>query len=177
MTKRDILPIDHPLLRKQAKPVSRFGPTLRTLTADMFVTLRAADGSGLAAPQVGQALRLFVAEYDDRQIALCNPVITRAEGETFGAEGCLSFPGFVGLHIRRATHIEVQAQDLRGAPTELVAEGILARIVQHEIDHLNGILFLDHLADLGDLRKLRSNAPEERGAGQKLSATVEGAVP
>ena len=166
MTVRQILPIDHPILRRPARPINRFGSTLRNLAADMFVTLRAADGSGLAAPQVGQALRLFVAEYDDRQIALCNPVITHAEGETFGAEGCLSFPGFVGLHIRRAARVEVQAQDLRGAPLQLVAEGILARIVQHEIDHLNGILFLDHLATLADLRKL----PGDSNVQQELSA-------
>jgi len=167
MTSLQILPIDHPLLRKKSSPITRFGPALRRLVDGMFATLHAAEGSGLAAPQIGQTLRLFVAEYHDEQIALCNPVITRAEGETVGAEGCLSFPGFVGLHIRRAERIEVQAQDVRGAPLHLEAEGTLARIVQHEIDHLNGILFLDHLASLADLRKLRPQP----------TAAKDGAVP
>jgi peptide deformylase len=173
VTLLQILPIDHPILRKQAKPISRFGPALRTLAADMFVALQTAHGSGLAAPQIGQAIRLFVAEHDDQQVALCNPVITHREGETFGMEGCLSFPGFVGLHIRRAARVEVQAQDLRGTPLQFVAEGILARIVQHEIDHLDGILFLDHLADLGDLRKLRSEALGDSDVPQELSTTVD----
>ncbi|HEX3721964.1 MAG TPA: peptide deformylase [Nitrolancea sp.] len=177
MTSRQILSIDHPLLRKQATPVTRFGPALRRLADDMFETLQAAAGRGLAAPQVGRGIRLFVAEDENEQIALCNPMITLTEGETFGTEGCLSFPGFVGLHIRRAARIEIQAQDLHGAPFQLVAEGYLARVVQHEIDHLDGILFLDHLADLSNLRKLRSMPPDDIDAKPETGVTADEALP
>jgi len=177
LTSLQILPIDHPLLRKKAAPISRFGPSLRRLVEEMFATLHAAEGSGLAAPQIGAAIRLLVAEHDEQPIPLCNPVIVSAEGESFGAEGCLSFPGFIGLHIRRATHIEIQAQDPHGAPVEIVAEGILARILQHEVDHLDGILFLDHLASLADLRKLRPVRPLKDADPPEPTVAVDGVVP
>ncbi len=161
MTVPTILPIDHPLLRKTARPVRRFGPSLRQMIDDMFETLEATGGVGLAAPQVGKSIQLLVAAFEEQRVALCNPVITAKEGELIGAEGCLSLPGFVGMNIRRAAHIEVEALDPQGTPVAVSAEGMFARILQHEIDHLHGILFLDHLEDPHDLRPIPSDESEE----------------
>jgi len=163
-----ILPIDHPLLREVAEPVTRFDPSLVDLAEEMFATLRAANGVGLAAPQIGQSIRLFVAEYEDQRVALCNPVITLKEGESTGAEGCLSLPGFVGIGIQRAANIEVQAQDLQGEPVTLRAEGLWARILQHEIDHLDGILFLDYLEEPSNLRRIRTGELDERAVADPV---------
>jgi peptide deformylase len=121
----------------------------------MFETMHAANGVGLAAPQIAQSIRLFVAEYEDRKVALFNPEITKAEGEELGSEGCLSIPGYIGENIRRATKIVVKAQDVHGKPVKIVAEGWFARILQHEIDHLDGILFVDRLDRPEDLREVR----------------------
>jgi peptide deformylase len=161
VTERPILPIDHPILRKTAKPVVRFGPSLRKLVDDMFATLNDADGVGLAAPQVGQSIRLLVVDYEEEHLALCNPVITGKTGESIGAEGCLSLPGFVGTRIKRAASVEVEAQDVHGASVRLSAEGMLARILQHEVDHLDGILFLDYLESPGDLCAIADEAESD----------------
>ncbi len=166
---RPILPIDHPLLRKVAEPVTEFDQWLRDLADTMFTTLHAAEGVGLAGPQIGQTVRLFVAEYEDQRVALCNPVITSKDGETTGAEGCLSLPGFVGIGIKRAERIEVQAQDLHGKRVELAAEGLWARILQHEIDHLDGILFLDYLEEPGSLRSIHTDELDERAVSEPAS--------
>src|SRR3954470_18601536 len=102
MAVRQILPIDHPLLRKSAKKVHRFDASLQRLVADMFETLHAAAGAGLAGPQIGQALRVFVASHRDRDLAIFNPEIVASAGVELGSEGCLSLPGFVGDNIPRA---------------------------------------------------------------------------
>ncbi len=161
-----ILPIDHPLLRKVAEPVTEFDQWLRDLADAMFATLHAAEGVGLAGPQIGRGIRLFVAEYEEQRVALCNPVITLKEGESTGAEGCLSLPGFVGIGIQRAEHIEVQGQDLQGQRITMAAEGLWARILQHEIDHLDGILFLDYLEEPGSLRSIHTDELDERAVSE-----------
>lgn len=161
MTIREILPLEHPLLRKQAKKVHRFDRSLSGLVADLFETMHAADGAGLAAPQIGQSIRVFVASYDGRDIALFNPETTKAGGVAVGAEGCLSLPGFVGENIPRAVAVQIRGKDLRGHAVRLDAEGYFARILQHEIDHLDGILFTDRLRHPDDLRPL---TPEELAA-------------
>ncbi len=163
---RPILPIDHPLLRKVAEPVTEFDQTLHDLAEELFTTLHGADGVGLAAPQIGQCTRLFVAEHEEQRVALCNPVITFKGGESTGAEGCLSLPGFVGIGIKRAERIEVQGQNLDGQTVELAAEGMWARILQHEIDHLEGILFLDYLEGPGNLRRIRTGELDERAVSE-----------
>ena len=155
MAVREILPIDDPLLRKKAKKVHRFDPALQRLVADMFETLHAADGAGLAGPQVGQLLRVFVAQDEGTEYAIVNPEIVRAEGAERGAEACLSLPGYYGDNIRRAAKVVVKGHDARGKPLRITADGWFARVLQHEIDHLDGILFLDHLERPGDLRALR----------------------
>ncbi len=164
MALRPILPITHPLLRQRAKRVRHFDAALRALVADMFETLHAADGAGLAGPQVGQALRVFVAAYEGRRLALVNPEIVARDGEERGPEACLSLPGYVGEGIPRAARIVVTGQDVRGKPLRVSAEGWYARILQHEIDHLDGILFTDHLDRPGALHAVRA-APDRPAVG------------
>lgn len=150
MAKRKILVVDNPnerrILRAKAKKVSRFEPYLERLVADMWETMRAAPGVGLAAPQIGESIRVLVAEYEDEAVALVNPeIIKRAEEEELGVEGCLSIPGYVGDDVPRSVAITVKGRDPKGKEIRVKAEGWYARILQHEIDHLDGILFTDHI--------------------------------
>src|SRR5437667_12674503 len=116
MAMHRIITVENPIIRKKAKKIHRFDPSIQKLAEDMFETMHAANGVGLAAPQIAQSIRLFVAEYEDRKVALFNPEIIKAEGEELGAEGCLSIPGYVGENIRRATRIIVKGQDVHGKP-------------------------------------------------------------
>ncbi|HEX8733074.1 MAG TPA: peptide deformylase [Ktedonobacterales bacterium] len=150
MAKRRIWVVDDPrerrMLRTKAKRVSRFDTSLERLINDMWETMREAPGVGLAAPQVGESIRVLVAEYEDEAVALVNPeIIKRSEDEELGTEGCLSIPGYVGDDVARATAITVKARDPKGKEVRLKAEGWFARILQHEIDHLDGVLFTDRI--------------------------------
>jgi peptide deformylase len=150
MTLRDIVTHPAPVLRKKARKVTDFGPEFQTLVDDMVDTMRAAPGVGLAAPQVGAPFQLIVVEYGEKQedeqpklFVLANPEIIRAASETeVGTEGCLSIPGFVG-DVERPLGITIKGLNRRGKPMRLKANGWLARIFQHEVDHLNGVLFID----------------------------------
>jgi peptide deformylase len=136
-----------PVLRAPAADVEAFDGTLRRLEEDMFETMYDAPGVGLAAPQVGLSLRFFV--YDDgqgRKGAVANPRLTPSDGEQVGDEGCLSIPGLY-YETPRANVVRLVGQDHEGHPVELEGEGLLARIFQHETDHLAGILFLDRLPE------------------------------
>jgi peptide deformylase len=148
-------------LRQKAKKIHRFDPSLQKLVDDMFETMHEANGVGLAAPQIAQSIRVFVAEFEDHKVAVFNPEIVKAEGEELGTEGCLSIPGYVGENIRRASKVLVKGQDVRGKPIRVPAEGWFARVLQHEIDHLDGVLFLDRLDDPRDLREVREDDIEE----------------
>ncbi|GAJ38696.1 peptide deformylase [Saccharococcus caldoxylosilyticus] len=130
------------ILEKECEPVKRFDRQLIKLLNDMYDTMVEADGVGLAAPQVGIAKQIAVVDVGDEhgRIELINPVILEARGEQTGPEGCLSFPGLFG-EVKRADYVKVRAQDRRGRPFTLEATGFLARALQHEIDHLHGILF------------------------------------
>lgn len=161
MAIRKIITTENPILRQKAKKVHHFDPSLPKLVEDMFETMRVADGVGLAAPQIAQSIRVFVAEYEDRKVAVFNPEIVKAEGEELGTEGCLSIPGYVGENIRRATKIVVKGQDVRGKAIRVNADGWFARILQHEIDHLNGILFVDRLDSPADLHEVREQDEED----------------
>jgi peptide deformylase len=152
MAIRKIITSENPILRQKAKKVHRFDPSLQRLVDDMFETMHAANGVGLAAPQIALSIRLFVAEYEDHKVAMFNPEIIKAEGEVLGTEGCLSIPGYAGDNIRRAEKVVVKGQDVRGKPMRVNAEGWFARVLQHEIDHLDGILFIDRLDRPEDLR-------------------------
>jgi peptide deformylase len=170
MAIRKIITSENPILRQKAKKVHRFEPSLQKLVDDMFETMHAAHGVGLAAPQIAQSIRVLVAEYDDPEteahykVALFNPEIIKAEGEEIGSEGCLSIPGYVGENIRRAAKVQVKGQDVKGRAIKVNAEGWWARILQHEIDHLNGILFLDRLDRPEDLREAQPEDLEEESA-------------
>ncbi|MCI0633002.1 MAG: peptide deformylase [Actinobacteria bacterium] len=147
-----------PVLRERAAPVDRFDGALRTLAEDIVETMHAAPGVGLAANQVGLRLACFV--YDDREGHegfVANPELSEHEDEETIDEGCLSIPG--PYHpTSRALRVRLRGLDLEGRPIDIVAEGLLARIFQHETDHLNGMLFIDRLDDEGRrdiMRQLR----------------------
>jgi peptide deformylase len=169
MAIRKIITTENPILRQKAKKVHRFDPSLQKLVDDMFETMHTAGGVGLAGPQIAQSIRVFVAEYEDHKIAVFNPEIVKAEGEEIGPEGCLSIPGYVGENIRRAAKVLVKGQDVRGKPIRVPAEGWFARIVQHEIDHLDGVLFIDRLDRPEDLREVT----EEEIAEEEETAVIE----
>lgn len=140
-----ILPIviyPAPILETACQPVTVFDRKLTKLLNDMYDTMLAADGVGLAAPQIGIAQQIAIVDIGDRhgRIELINPVIVEQSGEQIGPEGCLSFPGLFG-EVKRAQYVKVRAQNRRGRPFEIEATGFLARALQHEIDHLHGILF------------------------------------
>jgi peptide deformylase len=156
-----VITSENPILRQKAKKVHHFDASMQKLVDDMFETMHAAHGVGLAAPQIALSVRLFVAEYEENKLALFNPEIIKAEGEELGTEGCLSIPGYAGDNIRRATSIVVKGQDVRGKPVRVRAEGWYARVLQHEIDHLDGILFLDRLDRPEDLREVSAEEFEQ----------------
>ncbi len=149
---RPILKYGAPELETESTPITQFDQEIKTLAEDMLETMYSAPGIGLAAPQVGVNLRLMViditgGEENGHQIIFTNPEITEQEGTEEAEEGCLSIPGFTAM-IERPSTVHVVGQDLEGNPQELDAEGILARAVCHEIDHLDGILYLDHASVL-----------------------------
>jgi len=135
-----------PVLREETRPVAEVTDDLRRLIDDMFETMYAASGIGLAAPQVGRRERVCVVDVEGAVYALVNPEIVQAAGPKDKAEeGCLSIPDIYG-DVERPSRVVVHALDRSGAPIEVTAEGLLGRCFQHEIDHLHGKLFLDHLS-------------------------------
>jgi peptide deformylase len=152
---RKIYPIvkyGDPVLEKAAATVKTFDTELEQLAEDMFASMYAAQGVGLAAPQIGKSIRLTVVDVSngknpEAKIVLVNPVITHAEGEVREEEGCLSIPGFRG-YVIRPQFVTVKAQNLKGEPFEIRGENLLARAFCHEIDHLQGVLFIQHLSML-----------------------------
>ena len=152
MAVREIITLPHQTLRRKARKVTDFGPDLNTLIDDMVETMRQAPGVGLAAPQVNAPLRVIVVEYpekDDEEdahpklFAVVNPEIVRSSDESeIGTEGCLSIPNVLG-DVERACAVYVKGYSRRGQPVKIKANGWLARIFQHEIDHLDGVLFVD----------------------------------
>ncbi len=164
MTLREIITLPNPILRRKARTVTLFDSDLQTLIEDMIETLRDAPGVGLAAPQVGKSDRLIVVEYpeDDeledspkKLYVVVNPEVKEASEETeMGIEGCLSIPNLHG-EVERTIAVIVKGQTRRGQAIKIKAQGWLARIFQHEIDHLNGIVFTDRAT------KVWKPAPEE----------------
>jgi peptide deformylase len=144
-----------PILRKVAKPVDDVTPEIKKLVEDMIETMRLSRGAGLAANQVGVPLRLIVLEEntdkksrgdkEGRVIVLINPVIVESEGEEISEEGCLSLPKYYE-YIKRSRKVSVKGMTINKAPFEIQCEGYTARAFQHEIDHLNGVLFIDYLS-------------------------------
>ncbi len=171
---RPIVLLGDPVLRERAREVEAFDDALRTLVDEMFATMAVADGAGLAAPQIGVSRRILVvdvrhSEGDHARVALVNPVITeRSEREARDVEGCLSIPG-VKESVRRPVGVVVEGFDPSGEPLRVEAEGLYARALQHEVDHLDGVLFIDYLSPLKRnllLRKYRKlREAEEDPAG------------
>ena len=135
-----------PVLRRRANPVEDVTPEIRRLVADMVDTMYDEVGIGLAAPQIGASVRLLVVGDEEGRGAqvLVNPVITEQGGTVTAVEGCLSLPGFFAP-VTRAQWVKVEAQDLEGQPLSLTARGLRSRVFQHEIDHLDGVLFIDRV--------------------------------
>lgn len=150
----EIVTRENLILRQKTQEVRRFREPLRKLARDMFETMYAVNGAGLAAPQVGKAIRMCVVSCEGRSVVLVNPEIVKREGEVMGTEGCLSIPGFVGHNIKRAEKITVRYQDAYGRQGRLSADGWFARVIQHEIDHLKGVLYIDLLATPEDFREV-----------------------
>jgi peptide deformylase len=141
-----------PVLETPTKPVEAFDDEFRKLTNDMFESMYAAQGVGLAAPQIGISLRVTVIDVTngknpEARLVCANPQIVHAEGEQHEEEGCLSLPGFRG-RVLRPSFVTIRAQNLTGEEFEMRGEGLLARAFCHEIDHLDGILFINHLSML-----------------------------
>lgn len=141
MALRTIRTDDDPCLYKVCKPVEKFDARLSELIDDMYETMDAADGAGLAAPQVGILRRVVVVDAGEGRIEMVNPKITLMEGTQGGYEGCLSFPGQSG-YVERADHVVVEAQDRKGELHTYDTHGFFARAMQHELDHLDGIVYL-----------------------------------
>jgi peptide deformylase len=155
MTLRKIVTLPEPVLKRKAHTVNKFDKNLQTLLEDMVETMREAPGVGLAAPQIGLSDRIIVVEYYEREEdeevedapkkvwAVINPEIVKSSEETvMGVEGCLSIPGLVG-EVERHAEVQVKGLNRHGKPMKVKAKGWLARIFQHEIDHLNGVLFTE----------------------------------
>ena len=159
----DIIKYGHPVLREKGQRIERVTPEIRKLAADMIDTMRGADGVGLAAQQVGRAILLTVIDVTESELpsellvngepqdlagrmplVLLNPQLRNPQGEQVGPEGCLSVPD-ISAEIRRAAQVTVRARTLDGADVEFTCTGLLARAAQHEMDHLNGVLFIDRM--------------------------------
>jgi len=167
------------VLRQQASPVENINGALATLARNMAETMFEDQGIGLAAPQIGQPMRLIVVDFSlgqDRQhvVVMINPQILGEEGKEVHEEGCLSIPGIYG-DVTRATQIGVRFLDVNGDPHELECKGLRARVVLHETDHLNGVLFVDRISPLrrkmlqGKLRKLaKGEQPDQKEKRRSL---------
>jgi peptide deformylase len=161
-----ILTQEAPVLRQKAKRVTRVDDSIRKLIDDMVETMVAAPGVGLAANQVGVALRVIVVKTDANLYSLVNPEMVKATGEQVGLEGCLSIPGYVG-EVKRAQRVVVRGLNRHGKTVRIKGDDLLARAFQHEIDHINGVLFIDRLTSLDTLRKVE---PENVTEGELVGA-------
>lgn len=142
MSKLDIVVAGNPVLRMQAEEVKKIDKKLQRFLKDMAETMYAADGVGLAAPQVGVSKRIVVIDVGEGLIEMINPVIVKKEGSVIGGEGCLSVPDYEG-EVERAEYVECEFTDRNGKRMLLQTDGLLAIAVQHELDHLEGVLFID----------------------------------
>lgn len=156
MPVRPILLYPHPILKQRCAPVDPADPAARAVADDLIQTLDSQPGVGIAAPQIGQSLRIVVVDATrslrhsaaaQGRFVLFNPVVVSREGEQRFREGCLSIPEYTG-NVRRAARVTVRALGLDGEPVEATSEGFEAVVFQHELDHLDGVLFLDRIADV-----------------------------
>jgi peptide deformylase len=180
MAVRPIVQADDPVLRKKSKKVKRFGRALQNLIDDMVETMHAVRGLGLAAPQIGVSQQVIVIQLPEDEedpqsgklYVLCNPEIVKTAGEEEIEEGCLSVPGFVG-DVRRAAALTVKGLDRHGKKIRIKAEGLLARAFQHEVDHINGVLYIDRV---DSPEKIRRIVPVEEQEPQEVAQEEEPAL-
>jgi len=153
---------NNPVLRQKAKRVPGIDRSIQRLIDDMIKTMRESNGVGLAAPQIGVPLRVVVLQMPGEEtIALVNPDIVKRSGEREVTEGCLSLPGYVG-EIKRSTSVTVKGWDRQGKTIRIKATELVAQVLEHELDHLDGVLYIDHLENQDKLRKIEAEA----GAGE-----------
>ncbi len=166
MAIRPILTAEAPILRERTKRVSRFDASLHRLLDDMLETMRDAPGVGLAANQIGVPLQVAIIEVDDKITELVNPQIVRTAGEQIDWEGCLSLPGYVA-EVGRYEKVTVKARDRHGREFRTRGTELFGRALQHEIDHLNGTLYIDHLESLDELVRVHESeeVEEQTAAG------------
>ena len=160
MAVMEITKIGHEVLRKKAEPVQKITKKTQTLIRDMIETMYAAEGVGLAAPQVGLSERIIIIDIGDGPIAMVNPEIIAHEGSEIDVEGCLSIAGRHG-YVKRWLETTVQFLDEKGKPHRMVTNGLLSRAIQHELDHLNGVLFVDIMLEEAKLRSEDEASDEE----------------
>jgi peptide deformylase len=186
MAVREVLTSEYAVLRQKAKKVRRVDASTHKLIDDMFESMHAANGLGLAAPQIGVSLRILVVELPKDEeapdggepIALINPEIVKAAGEQYGEEGCLSIPGYVGM-VRRSMDVTVKGLNRKGKEVRVKGKGLLARALQHEIDHLDGILYTDRLEKPEDLYRItetHERVPAFQGGAAKPAPEKETAL-
>jgi peptide deformylase len=159
MSIRPILTADEAILHQRARKVTQFDASLHRLLQEMVETMRDAPGIGLAANQIGVPLQVAVIELEDTVTELINPQIVRASGEVVDWEGCLSIPGFVA-EVKRSARVTVKARDRHGKEFRVKGDELLARALQHEIDHLNGALYIDYLDSLEELVRVSEHPSE-----------------
>jgi peptide deformylase len=167
MAIRRIVTAEDPVLRERTKKVSTYDASLHRLLDDMLPTMRDAPGVGLAANQVSVPLQVAIIEIDGKLTELVNPEVVKSSGEQIDWEGCLSIPGYVA-EVTRAAKVTVKARDRRGKEFRIKGEELLARALQHEIDHLNGRLYIDYLDSLEELVRVseaQDEVTEETAAG------------
>jgi len=166
MAELEIKEYGEPVLREKALPIEEVTPEILNLIKDMTETMYADSGVGLAAPQVGVSKRIILVDgEEDGLIVLINPIIIKSEGEVEAEEGCLSVPGIYS-QVKRSSKVTVKALNENGDPFEITKEGLTARALQHEIDHLDGILFIDRIGRMKRqilLNKLKKKKRGDRG--------------
>ena len=165
MALRPILVVGNPVLRQKAKRVTQTDQSIQNLIDDMVETMRAAPGVGLAGPQVGVPLRLAVIEVDDKVTVIINPEIVSRSGEYEPDEGCLSVPGYWGK-LKRAEKVTVKAKGRDGKEQRIQADGLFAQALQHEIDHLDGYLYIDRMETLDELQRAEPIRKHEADAAE-----------
>jgi peptide deformylase len=162
VARRPILTFEHPALREKAKKVSRVDTSIQRLIDDLTQTMLDAPGAGLAANQIGVPLRVCVVKGDENQIwGLVNPEMVKHAGSQVGYEGCLSYPGWVG-EVERYETVVVKGRNRHGKEVRIKSSGFTARAFQHELDHLDGVLFIDRLTSLDTLRRVEELEAEVR---------------
>jgi peptide deformylase len=169
MSVRPIVTLGDPRLRLKGEPVDSFGKYLHELLDDLAETMRDAPGVGLAAPQLGVALQACVVEVEDKLHELVNPRIVRSTGEDRDLEGCLSIPGYVA-YVTRREKVWVVAQNRHGRQYRMAGSGLLGRALQHELDHLDGKLYIDYLDSMDELLEVGAGDEAEEGVEERAAA-------